>query len=115
MSQSSSRSGETPAPRQTPSFVLPGALGSFDESSCDWPTYFERAELFFEVNAVPEASKVPLLLTLLGERTYTLLKTLAQPTAVKDKSLAAINSLLSDHLNPKPKVLAQRCRFHKCQ
>ena len=96
--------------------ILPGScIGVFDEASCDWATFYERVELYFEANSIPDNKKVSFLLAVIPLKTYQLLKTLCQPIAVKDKELDEINELLSNHLNPKPKILAQRCRFHKCQ
>jgi hypothetical protein len=48
-------------------------------------------------------------------KTYKLLKNIAQPDPVKDLTLAGLTNILSSHLSSKPKALAQRCRFHKCQ
>ena len=93
-------------------FFLSGScLGSFDESICDWPTYFERAELYFEVNSVPAAKQVKILLSVIGEKTYKLLKNLAQPDPVKDLTMAGLNTLLSNHLSPKPKITCSAVSF----
>jgi hypothetical protein len=70
-------------------------------------------EQYFEVNDIAEDKKVPALLTLLGGKTYTLLRNLTAPNKPKEKDYTTLVNLLRDHLTPKPIVIAERFRFHK--
>ena len=92
---------------------LIGRIDPFDDSLETWTSYVERLEQYFEVNSISNDKKVPALLTLLGGKTYGLLRNLTAPDKPKDKSYEAIKKLLSDHLAPKPIKIAERFRFHK--
>jgi hypothetical protein len=70
-------------------------------------------EEYFEVNDIAEDKKVPALLTLLGGKTYSLLRNLTAPKKPKEKDYTTLVNLLRDHLMPKPIVIAERFRFHK--
>jgi len=52
-------------------------------------------------------------LTLLGEKTYGLLRNLTLPDKPATKNYDAIVKLLKDHLSPKPLIVAERFRFYK--
>jgi hypothetical protein len=57
--------------------------------------------------------KVPALLTLLGEKTYGLLRNLTSPDQPWTNSYDDLCELLNKHLNPKPLIIAKRFRFQK--
>jgi hypothetical protein len=78
-----------------------------------WTSYTERLEQYFAVNDIAEDKEVPALLTLLGGKTYTLLRNLTAPNKPKEKDYTTLVNLLKDHLTPKPIVIAERFRFHK--
>ena len=52
-------------------------------------------------------------MTLLGEKTYGLLRNLTLPDKPATKTYDAIVKLLKDHLSPKPLIVAERFRFYK--
>ena len=54
--------------------------------------------------------RVPVLLTVIGGKTYNLLRTLIYPDKPSIKSFDQIVAILQGHLSPKP---AERFRFHK--
>ena len=60
-------------------------------------------------NDVEDEKKVAVLLSLMGAKTYNLLRNLTIP----DKPNKQNVDLLKCHLNPKPLVIAERFRFHK--
>jgi len=90
-----------------------GHVEPFDEGVCDFEDYMERVELFFTANGVAQAKQVPTLLTLIGPKTYKLLKDLLSPQDPKSKTLKEIQDELKGHLTPEPLVIAERFRFHK--
>ena len=90
-----------------------GRIDPFEDTVETWTSYTERLEQYFEVNDIAEDKKVPALLTLLGGKTYTLLRNLAAPNKPTEKDYTTLVNLLRDHLTPKPIVIAERFRFHK--
>lgn len=92
------------------SFV--GKIEAFDSTTEDWETYIERVELYFTANDVEEEKKVATLLSLMGAKTYILLRNLLAPDKPASKSFQIIVNTLKNHLNPKPIVIAERFRFH---
>ena len=73
--------------------------------------YLERAELYFTANAVEENSRVPIFLSMVGARTYQLLRDLLAPPKPQDKSLADLYSCLFEHYEPTPITIAERFVF----
>ena len=51
-----------------------GKIDPFDVNIERWVDYIERLEQFFLVNEVKEEKQVPALLSLIGGKTYALLK-----------------------------------------
>ena len=90
-----------------------GKIEPFDDSVESWSSYTERLEQYFAVNDVENDKKVPALLTLLGGKTYGLLRNLTLPDKPATKSYNAIVKLLKDHLSPEPLIVAERFRFYK--
>ena len=72
-----------------------------------------KYNIFFAANDVDVEHKVPTLLSLIGSKTYSLLKDLLLPEKPADKDFDAIVSTLQKHLNPKPLEIAERFRFYK--
>ncbi|KAK3091048.1 hypothetical protein FSP39_016771 [Pinctada imbricata] len=90
-----------------------GKIEPFDESIETWTSYVERLDQYFAVNDIDSEKKVPALLTLIGGKTYGLLRNLTAPDKPSTKTYAVITELLQKHLSPKPLVIAERYRFHK--
>src|SRR4029434_10214001 len=90
-------------PRQSPS--SPIAIAG--------PAYMERVELYCDANDVEEDKKVSVLLSLIGAKTYNLLRNLVSPAKPSSKTFDDIQKILQKHLKPKPLVIAERFRFHK--
>ena len=90
--------------------VNPSYLGRMEEFTPgrDWKHYVERLEMFFEVNSIPTDKRVPSILTLMGSKMYGLLRSISAPRKPKELSL-------SQHLDPKPIVIAERFKFHKAE
>ncbi|XP_049519491.1 uncharacterized protein LOC125943947 [Dermacentor silvarum] len=93
-----------------------GQLEPFDESASDWASYEERLTSFLIVNRVPDGDKVHAFLSIIGPKTYGLLKSLTAPELPSTKSFEDLKKVLSDHLSPKPSVIGERAKFHRrCQ
>lgn len=85
-----------------------GYLEPFDESSSDWASYDERLTSFLIVNGVPESEKVHAFLSIIGPKTYALLKSLTAPELPSTKSFKHLKKALGDHLSPnRPSSLSE--------
>ena len=91
-----------------------GKIEPFDESVENWTSYVERLEEYFKVNKVDNNMKVSALLSLVGGKTYSLLRNLTLPDKPADKNVDIVK-LLKEHLSPKPSIIAERFRFHRRQ
>ena len=87
-------------------------IESFDESLETWSSYVERLERYFALNDIKKEKQVPALLTLLGRKTYNLLRNLTAPAKPADMSFKELIELLDKQLFPKPSIIAERFRFH---
>lgn len=90
-----------------------GKVGIFDETLESWESYTERIDMFFIANGIKPEVKVASFLSMIGPKTYGLLKNLLAPVKPADKGYDDIIALLDRHLNPKPSEIAERFRFHK--
>ncbi|XP_014834021.1 PREDICTED: uncharacterized protein K02A2.6-like [Poecilia mexicana] len=90
-----------------------GKVEEFDSSSGDWESYIERVELYCDANDIEDEKKSSVLLSLMGAKTYSLLRNLLSPAKPSSKSYKDIVDTLQKHLNPAPLVIAERFRFHK--
>ena len=79
-----------------------GKLEEFDETRDDWTAYVERVEQYVLANDVADDKRVPVLLTVIGGKTYNLLRTLTYPDKPSTKSFDQIVAILQGHLSPKP-------------
>jgi len=73
--------------------------------------------MFFVVYNVPEEKKAARLLTLMGGEMYGMLKnikSLTTPTKPTERPVKDIVEVMGRHLTPKPPVIAERYKFHKC-
>ena len=86
---------------------------SFDDTKENWETYVERVEQFFLANNIDDDHKVPTLLSLIGGKTYTLLRDLLAPEKPATKPFQQIVTTLQEHLSPKPLEIAERSRSYK--
>ncbi|XP_026142558.1 uncharacterized protein K02A2.6-like [Carassius auratus] len=90
-----------------------GHMEAFNESVEPWTTYIERFEHFIEANSIEAEKKVPVLLSVIGGKTYGLLRSLIAPEKPGEKSFKHITDTLQQHFSPKPLVIAERFRFHR--
>ena len=77
-----------------------GKIESFDDTKENWKTYVKRVEQFFLANDIDDDHKVPTLLSLIGGKTYTLLRDLLAPAKPATKSFQQIQST-PDNSNPR--------------
>lgn len=92
---------------------LIGSIGSFDEANEQWSSYTERFEYFVQANGIVREKIVPTFLSVMGPKTFNLLRCFVQPDKPGTKSYDDIVGILAAHFSPKPLVIAERFRFHK--
>ena len=77
--------------------------------------YLERAgSTFFLANGVEDDKKVPVFLSVVGSKTYSLLRNLVAPALPQDKTFEQLVAILKGHFEPKPVIIAERFHFHRC-
>ena len=75
--------------------------------------YLERVQLFFLANGVEDEKKVPVFLSVVGSKTYSLLRNLVAPALPQNKTLDQLVAILKSHFEPKPVIIAERFHFHR--
>ena len=85
----------------------------FDDTQEKWKTYVERMEQFFLANNIDKDHQVPTSLSLIGSKTYTLLRDLLTPDKSATKSFQEIVTTLQQHLSPTPLAIAECFRLYK--
>ena len=90
-----------------------GRIDCFDNGVETWTSYSERLENYFVCNDVQNEKRVPALLTLIGGKTYQLLRGLTAPQKPSEMGYNELVKILHDHLNPEPVVISERFRFYK--
>nr|XP_034826614.1 uncharacterized protein LOC117984074 [Maniola hyperantus] len=90
-----------------------GNIEAFDRTTGNWKLYIERLEQYFLVNDIKEYLKVPTLIALMGGTSYELLITLCAPQKPSTMTFIDVVKTMSDHLYPKPCILAERYKFRQ--
>lgn len=88
-----------------------GKLEPFNLSSKQWPAYIRRVNQYILLNDVKDNLKVPMLITVVGEPTYSLMCDLCSPGFPEDKSYEELVKLVADHLEPQRSEIAERHVF----
>jgi len=84
-----------------------GKIEAFDETNDSLNAYVERVEEHFITNDIKEDKQVAVILSLMGNKTYGLLRNLSAPAKPSNQSLKTIVETLQ-----KPLLIAERYRFH---
>ena len=91
-----------------------GHMDPYDDSSEIFSIYLERFEMFVAANGITDdGKKKATYLSVIGPKTYALLRSLTTPDKPKDKDFAALTQLLTNHLSPAPLEIAETYRFHQ--
>ena len=89
-----------------------GHMDVFNPENETITAYLERFDLFIQANGVAEGKKVPVFLSVLGSKTYTLLRNLLSPALPKDKDFAKLARELTSHFEPKKVVIVEQFNFY---
>lgn len=90
-----------------------GHLPEFQSELEPIAAYLERVNFFFMANNIPDDKQVPILLSTIGGKTYSLLRDLLVPAKPGEKTLAVLKTTLQDHFEPQLIVIAERFYFHQ--
>ena len=77
-----------------------GRIQEFQPDSELISAYTERLQLYFEANDVASAKQVPVLLSVIGVKTYSLLRSLLAPELPQSKTLSELLAILKNHFEP---------------
>ena len=90
-----------------------GNMDSFNPDNETISAYLERFDLFIQANGIADEKKVPVFLSVLGGKTYSLLRNLLSPALPKDKNFAELVTELKNHFKPKKVVIVERFNFYR--
>ena len=89
-----------------------GTISPFN-STDDFGEYYERVEQYFvAIKIDDDGQKTVIFITVIGDETYSLLRSFLAPTNPHTKSSGELAKVLIDHLTPKTIVIAERFRFY---
>ena len=89
-----------------------GRIGEFNQQREDWISYSERLQEYFAANEIEAAAKKKaILLSIVGAETYQLMRSLAAPQKLTEKSYDQLVDLVKEHYQPMPSVILQRFKF----
>ena len=90
-----------------------GRIDEFRPENESIEAYLERIELYFNANELEDDKKVPIFLSVIGGKTYSVLRDLLAPVKPREKSFSALASELTKHFQPRKIVIAERFHFHR--
>ena len=79
-----------------------GTLAEFNPEEQDIASYLEKVELFFIANNIAEEKKVAVFLTVVGQKTYKILRYHSAPKLPREKSFEEIVTLFKQHCQHLP-------------
>lgn len=90
-----------------------GQLQQFQPEAESIGAYLERVDMYFLANDIAREKKVPVFLSVIGGKTFSLLRDLLAPAKPHEKSLQELADTLRTHYEPKPLIIAERFYFHQ--
>lgn len=88
-----------------------GKIEPFNINSKQWPAYIRRVNQYILLNEIKDNLKVPMLITVVGDETYSLMCDLCSPALPETKKYEELVSLVQEHLEPKRSEIAERHLF----
>ena len=92
-----------------------GNISAFEENNELFADYADRCDAFMLANDIADDRKASLFLATIGPESYKLLKNLCEPTKPSSKSYTQLKTLLTNHYEPAPIVIAERYKFWSAQ
>ncbi|UYV81492.1 K02A2.6-like, partial [Cordylochernes scorpioides] len=91
----------------------PEGFEEYNEETETFETFYERLEQFLILEEAGDEKKKAYLLTLMGSKTYGVLKNLCSPILPKDKTFDNLIDILKRHFSPKRSIVVERFIFFK--
>ncbi|XP_045463872.1 uncharacterized protein K02A2.6-like [Harmonia axyridis] len=94
--------------------IYRATIGSIAEYSSDddWSLWAERLEQYFSANDIDQEKRVPVLLTLIGDKAYKTLRDLCDPALPKDKTYKELRDILTAQFSKKVSIFKERIEFY---
>ena len=89
-----------------------GNVGPYVDSEEDFESYCSRVALFFDANSVKAEKKVCTFLTVVGARTFSLVKDLVAPKNPAECTYEELVTALKSHYRPQTVVIYERFKFY---
>ena len=89
-----------------------GILQEFRSEEEGIAAYIERVQVFFKANGIEEERQESVLLSVIGGKTYSLLRDLLAPDRPDSKTFTQLAETLMEHFQPKTLVIAEQFYFH---
>ena len=87
---------------------------STSKSTIGLCVHTERTKQFFIANRITDdAKKVAVLLTVIGDKPYAVLRNLLAPSKPAEKLFDVLVKVMKDHRKPKPLIIAERLKFRR--
>ena len=86
-------------------------------NASDWLAYVERLGQSFTAYGIKEDVRLASFLTVIGQKTYRLLRDIISPVKpaeqLLDTLIKTLTMNLNYYLNPKPIIISERFKFHR--
>ena len=93
--------------------IAVGQISEFQSELKSITVYLERVAQYFRANQIPTERRVAVLLSVIGSRTYSLLRSLLHPAVPGDKTYEQLVTALQEHFEPKRLVVVERFHFNR--
>ena len=90
-----------------------GQMERFNPDDKGIQAYLERIELYFVANEIGDDRRVPAFLSVIGSKTYALLRDLLGPDKPSEKTFAELKQVVEVRYKPKKVVIAECFHFHR--
>ena len=90
-----------------------GNLGEFQLETESFSAYMERVEMLFIANKIPKNREVAVFLSVIGAKSFSLLRSLVAPQKPSEKSLVQLREVLKAHFGPTPIVITERFQLNQ--
>ena len=82
-------------------------MDTYNPDADDWSAYVERPDLFFQANEIKDEKKVAVLLTVLGTKAYSLLRSIIALEKPADKTYEQLVGTMKAYVDLKPIVIVK--------
>lgn len=92
-----------------------GSIQEYKQEEEDWNVWIERFGHYIIANGIGEERKKSTLLSMMGTKTYALLRDLCSLDTPASKSYEELLRILKDHFQPEYNTISERYRFKECK